>query len=1299
MRTGDRIDGRFEILARAGEGGMGAVYRALDLKSGEVVALKLLRDPDLGEVYRFVHEARILAELRHPHVVRYVTSGFSEDNEPYLVMEWLEGECLDVRLLRKDLGVEACVELGRRVASALAAAHRLGIVHRDIKPANLLLVGGAIERVKVLDFGIARLEHRTTALTQSGTIVGTPGYMAPEQARGDREAVGPAADVFSLGCVLFECLAGRPAFQGTRLMALLAKVLIEEAPRVRDLRPEVPPALDALVARMLEKDPWARPPDGAALGAALDGLATATSNGSAAPRAGSTPGITGEEKRLVSIVAIVPPAYDSAPTDSLTTFRSPGIPPELVEAIRRMAEPLGARLEEIAGGTLLAVLTSTGSPTDLAALAARCAKKAHALAPEAQIVLLTGRAETGGKLPVGEVLERAAALVEDAARKSGAIRIDHVTRALLDVRFETAEEGGALVLRGERPIADLNRTLLGKPTPFVGRERELDNLLALVEESFEDRRACAVLVTAHAGIGKSRLRHELLERLAEERPETAIALGRGDSVRAGSAFGMLSSAFRSVLRIDATDPPEARRDKLGNLVRLYVPEGDRKRVSEFLGEMLGMPFPDDARPALRAARQNASIMADGMQAAYVDFLRGISSASPTLLVLEDLHWGDAPSVKVLDAALRELGERPFVVLAFARPEVHELFPRLWAERRAQEIRLSGLPRRAAERLVQSALGPDIAPAEVTAIVDRAGGNAFCLEEIVRAVSEGRGDALPETVLGMVEARLLSLDPAARRVLRAASVFGETFWKGGIVAVLGEEAPAPTLFDELFDRELVVRRTARRFPGEDELAFRHALIREASYAMLTERDRTLGHRLAAGWLERVGEPDPAVLAEHLERGGQGAEARALFLRAAEEALRGGDAPAAITRAERGIKCGAEGELLGALLAVQAEAYGLGGDSAQSGELGERALALTPPGSLSHGRALASAVVGALFSQQQASLGRLLPRLLAFEPQPGAAGRIVAALQGVVVALLVAGAREPAAAYLRRLEQVVASIEATDPHAAALAAIARGNFRCYAEADPWGALGHDRAAAARFEAAGDRHNGPIATAYTARDLMLLGAFDEAEEALGRALGAARRSAAGARGGGFAASLGGYLEALVRLARGLHDEAAASGRAVLEGAIARGDRVFEVRARLVVVESELGRGALDAAEREILALGDPAALATQNRAGLLSLLAELRLAQGRADEALGPSAEALALARSSGVYVTFRDEAVALARANALRAAGDVDAARRVLRDAEAHLLARADRIEDPAYRRTFLDAVPVRSRLRALVAEGH
>src|SRR5262249_34339989 len=150
------------------------------------------------------------------------------------------------------------IQVVRSAAEALAEAHARGIVHRDIKPSNLFLPNGDLKRLKVLDFGIAHLHFATRAMTRTGTTLGTPGYMAPEQARGDRQ-VGPPADVFALGCVLFECLTGRPPFVGEHMMAVLAKVLLEEAPRVRELRVDVPVQLDRLVACMLAKDPKLRP--------------------------------------------------------------------------------------------------------------------------------------------------------------------------------------------------------------------------------------------------------------------------------------------------------------------------------------------------------------------------------------------------------------------------------------------------------------------------------------------------------------------------------------------------------------------------------------------------------------------------------------------------------------------------------------------------------------------------------------------------------------------------------------------------------------------------------------------------------------------------------------------------------------------------------------------------------------------------------------------------------------------------------------------------------------------------------
>ncbi|WP_437996897.1 hypothetical protein WMF26_39120 [Sorangium sp. So ce185] len=184
----------------------------------------------------------------------------------------------------------------------------------------------------------------------------------------------------------------------------------------------------------------------------------------------------------------------------------------------------------------------------------------------------------------------------------------------------------------------------------------------------------------------------------------------------------------------------------------------------------------DVGAGLRA-RASASPGLPGTSTAIWDFMRAVTRRGPLLWVLEDLHWGDPASVKLCDVALRELEDEPFGVLAFARPELHDIFPRLWAERNAQEVRLGPLSKRAAEAMVSAALRDPAAARQVAALVERAEGNAFFIEELIRAAVDGRSDTLPETVLGMVEARLSALPLEARRLLRAASVFGDRFCKG------------------------------------------------------------------------------------------------------------------------------------------------------------------------------------------------------------------------------------------------------------------------------------------------------------------------------------------------------------------------------------------------------------------------------------------------------------------------------------------------------------------------------------------
>jgi len=266
------IDERFQLGRRVGRGGMGEVYRARDRMTDQVIALKILTGQSDRHIERFARESELLARLRHPAIVAYLGNGLAAPRRPYLAMEWLEGEELASLLRRGRLAPAEAFAVLARVADALAFVHARGVVHRDIKPSNLFVERGRVGGVKLIDLGIAQGGPHDDAFGESGGPLGTPGYMAPEQVRCHVE-IGPPADLFALGCVVYECLIGRRAFTGDHAAAVQARVLLDDLPPVGAIRPDVPPALEELLARLLSKDPEDRPADGGALCAELDAMA------------------------------------------------------------------------------------------------------------------------------------------------------------------------------------------------------------------------------------------------------------------------------------------------------------------------------------------------------------------------------------------------------------------------------------------------------------------------------------------------------------------------------------------------------------------------------------------------------------------------------------------------------------------------------------------------------------------------------------------------------------------------------------------------------------------------------------------------------------------------------------------------------------------------------------------------------------------------------------------------------------------------------------------------------------------
>jgi tetratricopeptide (TPR) repeat protein len=1295
LSVGNILGGKLQLQRLAGAGGMGEVFEARYLDSGQRVAVKVLRALQTDQLVRFEREARLLAEFDHPNIVRYIEHAVTPLGQPYLVMEWLDGEDLATRLRGRPLTMSEALAIGRDVAEAMAAAHARGIVHRDLKPGNVFLVRGAFlargefSQSKVLDFGIAWLSD-WTPVTQAGATPGTLGYMAPEQSRRGVELT-PAADVVSRGCLLFEGLTGKPAFDGPT-----ADRRPGPPPSLRgQLGSDVPAELATLVDQMLAHEPDDRPRDGAAVKAALATIRTEP--GEPPRRRARTPSLTRSEQRLLSVVLIAQPARPApGETAALTT-------------LREVAALHGGHVEVLTDGSIAIALSGTHVATDQAVQSARCAIALRDQAPDRAIALAMGRGTSGALwVPEGEAVGRAAGLLAgrpapdaadgpDVLGRGGAggprpIAVDDTTAGLLDARFDVRETDRGLELHGERMVTTGTRRLLGRTTACVGRDRELSSLFEMFAECVDERAAHAVVVTAPPGMGKSRLAGELIALIRARTPGAALWIARGDPLRGRSAFALLRQALRGVIGLHDGEALVARQASLAARVAVHVPEADRQRVTEFLGELLSVPFLDHDSAPLRTARREPAVMSEQVRRAAADFLRAECAARPVVIVLEDLHWGDLPTVRFVDAALRSLREQPWMVIALARPEVHKAFPQLWSERGAQEIRLRPLTRSASERLVRQALGPMVEPDVVARLVDQAEGNPFYLEELIRATAERGGDRLPPTVVAMVQARLGGLLDDERRILRAASVFGEVFWPDGVAALLGGALPASmvhTMLAALIEHELVVPRPDSGFAGNPELAFRHALLREAAYAMLTDDDRTLGHQLAAAWLELHGETDPLVLAEHYDRGGMPRRAAGFYFQAAERAQRADDTEAAVARARRAHALGLADAEQVVVVGFLAAVHVWRSEWDEATRWGNQALQLAVPGSDAWARAVTAKLAVALREGQSDAVIALIGLLETVEPAPDAVVNVVVAINfaGFLLnrwarfALVEDG--------VRRVRALVEPIATREPVARGWMHMGHVALEPWAHEDPWSGLSHAEAARASFREANHRQNALLAQLLVGMNLWLLGALDRAELEL-------RGVLEGDTIHGPTAPLHLFCFAGTLADRGALDEAHAVASRTLAAWQARGLAAYEGPGRRVLADVLYRRGDPVAAEREARAALPRLAVQPLERVAATATLAAALLAQGRADDALAAAGDAMAQYEALGAH-GYRGAFARLVHVEALAAAGDRAAAHPALAAARDRLLANAGKIGDPALQRSFLEAVPENARTLALARQ--
>ncbi|KYG10516.1 hypothetical protein BE21_11500 [Sorangium cellulosum] len=426
----------------------------------------------------------------------------------------------------------------------------------------------------------------------------------------------------------------------------------------------------------------------------------------------------------------------------------------------------------------------------------------------------------------------------------------------------------------------------------------------------------------------------------------------------------------------------------------------------------------------------------------------------------------------------------------------------------------------------------------------------------------------------------------------------------------------------------------------------------------------------------------MLAEHFERGAVRGKAALWHARAAERALRSLDLAPALSSARRGLAMEPEGELLPELWVHVTEAAAYTGDHAEAMKAAEEVMARASVGSSTYCRALGLALLLALMLRRPEALSALMDRLLGTQPAADAIMSLAHALSTAVFVLLIGGQRDAAALFLGRLRAIAAPAAEEDPSVKAYVDEASAFWECYVERNPWAAMRLHDAAGQRLAIAEDLLSMPHSIAFMGWDCATLGAFEEAERCVERALSLSRSARANV-------PLARLVMANVRLGERRLDEAVAAATAALGEALSQSEGAIIMAAQLALAEARLLRGEFDAA-MEVLggSSAGTSGLVTVD-AMARGLQAKILLARGRAEEAAREAEQVIALVRGAGVYDAGH-AALLLTRAEALDAAGEAEAARAAIREAREDLLTRAARIEDPTYRRSFLERAPEHAR---------
>jgi serine/threonine protein kinase/tetratricopeptide (TPR) repeat protein len=866
---------QYELLARVPGGGMGVIYKARDTRLQRTVALKCLPGSLSGDAHaksRFLLEARAAAALDHRHVCTIHEIGETRDGQLFIAMPFYDGETVADRVLRGPVPMREAVDIARQVAEGLAHAHERGMIHRDIKPANVMITAEGV--VKILDFGIVKLQGQ--GLTRTGAVVGTVPYMSPERLRG--EEVDARTDIWSLGVVLYEMLAGRRPFDERDDRTLQDAIWFAEPASLTTLRPEIPDALSRFVSDALAKHPADRPASASVVAWALDALrAQLAAVGDDRSRPASDPaGLDGH--RDGDPAQVLPEGEHRQATIAIANLSGyaelveRSAPHEVDEVIRRLkrdawniAERHGGIINEFSEERIVLLFGVPVSREDHCARAARAALDLRAMVRELRDTRPAARrlalhiAIDSGESAVqrlessivryriaGRPIRRAAQLCAHA--RTDEILLSPETGRAVGSQFVLTpstplplEDGAALapfaVVRDAHQDRLDQMVGRGDLTAFTGRETELATLTEALADAASGR-GRVITVSGEAGVGKSRLLLEFRRTL--DRDPVMTLIGRCSSYGQATPYIPFVQALRQLLR------PSASTDALCN--ELDVVEGIRQMgtgLEPYLPYYLRLLSisSDTYRIPGQVSSDQARIV---IQEALVALLVAAANRGPLVLMLEDWHWVDAGSHETLQRLVDLLPEHRLLVLATTRTALGAD----WHGDAHRALKLRPLAANHSTAMLHAVLGASEIPADLgVRLYERTGGNPFFLEEIARSLIEagtirleedrarlvGSLEALriPATVQAVIRARLDRLDLEVRQVLRVASVVGRDFTREILARVLNAPEQITRGLDTLTAAG-IIRQTA--VLPEPSYTFRHALSHETAYAGLLEHQR-------------------------------------------------------------------------------------------------------------------------------------------------------------------------------------------------------------------------------------------------------------------------------------------------------------------------------------------------------------------------------------------------------------------------------------------------------------------------------